>query len=131
MSPDAHADATALPPFWPARQHTALHDELHARPPLLVRPGSIVSCWVNWRMDPAGAERALAALCESQGQPAPAPADRPPTVVPAASFAKAASNAARCSCPASRAAAPAMVVAHIRTITRPGNTRCRSLPGRW
>jgi hypothetical protein len=62
MSPDA--DATALPPFWPARQHTALHDELHARPPLLVRPGSIVSCWVNWRMDPAGAERALAALCE-------------------------------------------------------------------
>lgn len=76
MSPDAHADATTLPPFWPARQHTALHDELHARPPLLVRPGSIVSCWVNWRMDPAGAERALAALCESQGQPAPAPGSR-------------------------------------------------------
>ncbi|MCA6215061.1 DUF3422 domain-containing protein [Ideonella sp. B7] len=73
MSAEIHPEAPAA---WPARQHTALHDELHARPPLLMRPGSVVSAWVNWQMDPQGAERALAGLCATQGQPTPQPGTR-------------------------------------------------------
>lgn len=59
------------PAPWPARQRQALHEELHARPPMAVASDSVVSSWVHWQMQPARAEQALAVLCATVGHAAP------------------------------------------------------------
>ncbi len=71
MSPIAPA-----PSNWPQRQHNDLHEELHARPPLSVVAGSVVSYWVHWQMDATHAADAMSALCASLGEPGPAPGAR-------------------------------------------------------
>jgi uncharacterized membrane-anchored protein len=58
-------------PRRPARSHTELHDELHARPALPVHSPGVVSYWTQWQLDAALAERALAMLCERSGATAP------------------------------------------------------------
>ena len=75
MNPDMaalHPSSTATTlPYWPARTHLELHDELHARPALAVQRPSVVSYWAQWRMTPAAAEEALAAACVACDRPAP------------------------------------------------------------
>jgi uncharacterized membrane-anchored protein len=63
--------ASAAPARWPERTHLELHDELHARPALAVRSPGVVSYWVQWGMEPAAAEAALAAVCRARGAPVP------------------------------------------------------------
>ncbi len=69
-------DDAAAPARWPERTHLELHDELHARPALAVRRPSVVSYWVQWRMDAAAAESALAEACHACGGPPPYPGAR-------------------------------------------------------
>lgn len=57
---------------WPARSHTELHGELHARPALPVPVPGVVSYWVQWRMDPPEALRLLGLLCSACEKPQPA-----------------------------------------------------------
>jgi uncharacterized membrane-anchored protein len=60
------------PARFPDRTDLELHQELHARPALPARPPCVVSYWVQADMTATRADAALAALCLSLGQPAPA-----------------------------------------------------------
>lgn len=64
------------PARFPDRTDLELHQELHARPALAARSPCVVSYWVQADMTSAQADAALAALCLSLGQPAPAPGVR-------------------------------------------------------
>lgn len=63
-------------PRWPERTRLPLHDELHARPALAVRPPAVISAWVHWGMRPDAAGRALHALGQGADPPPDATPDR-------------------------------------------------------
>lgn len=80
MDASLHAART-----FPVRAELELHHELHARPALPARTPCLVSYWTHWRMTPAVAEVALAALCLHCGVAAP-PADARHHVLHTAAF---------------------------------------------
>ena len=61
----------AAPPAWPALARPELHDELHARPPLQVGSGGVVSYWVQHGMTAVHAHAILAEWCAALGAAAP------------------------------------------------------------
>jgi uncharacterized membrane-anchored protein len=65
-------EPTELAPHFPVRQQLALHHELHARPTLPAPTPCVVSSWVQWGMEAAAAEAALAQACLAAGAPVPA-----------------------------------------------------------